>query len=612
MGSRLLQAALYAFLAVTSAAAQPSGTPPNQATAQLPLCSWKIENFGVARLLLPPISGRAASEEDLAERTVAQLQTEATDVQLAVDTRRLARVTGVSASSTRATVRVLVNGKVVHRSVLIEGQRRPNEAPGLVKIPVGDIFGGSSPRQPEAKSLEVEISFDGEEKGKPHKLFGCQLQGSADAVSALRKQQQHHQSEFDAQILTWSVGILVLGGMILVVVLVPDRRWQMNFGALIGFVAVSILEPMLIPKIPDPGHPFPDIRWIWLASLGLTAGAAGTVALSRILEYFSNFLAHLREVLVPSQWKLDTHAQVSQKDHVKRWFVAISSMTGAVIGSLYGLGELWKALGATIELRSILFGLLFVVVAMFLTGPIQAYVFDWSTGAKEPSEPSKRIADIFAAGDSRAIGRLIMVLVIFLALYLLTASVSGTVRQGKSHVLSLIIVAAVTPGVVSYYWSAALQRSAPSVLQTATGPSLYAGAVMVYGSALVLAFDLLLGDYMANPGKGNPGGPAALAVVPLSVLIALALSAVVTLPFAMAGGYVIDRLPGPHVMYYLGGTLFAVGIIVAVVLTPLAWLMGLGAATLRYSTFVGATVGWAIGLWASGFPRLVTGSRPAQ
>jgi hypothetical protein len=98
-------------------------------------------------------------------------------------------------------------------------------------------------------------------------------------------------------------------------------------------------------------------------------------------------------------------------------------------------------------------------------------------------------------------------------------------------------------------------------------------------------------------------------LLPTAVLVALLQSAITTLPFAVAGGYVIDRLPGQRVMLYLGTAIAAVAVVVGAVQVLAQSLFGVDASR-GYLPFLLGILGWAVGLWASGFPRLVMASRP--
>jgi hypothetical protein len=134
---------------------------------------------------------------------------------------------------------------------------------------------------------------------------------------------------------------------------------------------------------------------------------------------------------------------------------------------------------------------------------------------------------------------------------------------------------------------------------------------MMYGSALVLLFSLFGANGAFFPKHPGDRGPFFIFVglLPTAVLVALLQSAITTLPFAVAGGYVIDRLPGQRVMLYLGTAIAAVAVVVGAVQVLAQSLFGVDASR-GYLPFLLGILGWAVGLWASGFPRLVMASRP--
>jgi hypothetical protein len=282
-----------------------------------------------------------------------------------------------------------------------------------------------------------------------------------------------------------------------------------------------------------------------------------------------------------------------------------------VVGTTLGLDAFRTAFLAALEPRNILIAVLLVAVGFFFSGPVQAYVLDWGSGAKEPSDPSKRLAEILAGGDWRSIGRFGLVTLAYVQMWLVSSSLATTVKQGDPQVLAVLIVAVVTPAVVSYYWSAALQRSAPSILRAVAWPSVWAGAIMMYGSALALLFKLFVANGAFFPQSPGDRGPMFMfiAVLAAAVLVALLQSAITTLPFAVAGGYVIDRLPGRRVMLYIGAALAVAAVVVGAVQIPVQLAFGVDASR-GYLPYLLGILGWAVGLWASGFPGIVMASRP--
>ena len=424
--------------------------------------------------------------------------------------------------------------------------------------------------------------------------------------------QQALQPQLADWVLGLTVGNLALGGIILLVLMVEGRQ-RYAFSATIGAITAIMVEPALKHGLRPALVPYSVFLYL---GCGTALSVLAAFLIRAALDYFTQFRDIVRDALAPARWELGPGcAQVGQKDLVKRWFVTIAAATGAVVGSVLSLGAVWQALWTALEPRTLLIALLLVAVSMFLVGPLQAYVFDWSAGAKEKSEPSKKLADVLAAGDWRSVGRLALVISAYVQLYLLTSCVGSAVRQGDSAVLSMIITSAVTPAVVSYYWSAALQRSASSVRAAALEPAVIAGAVMIYGTALLGTLTFALLEFQTTIGKSeNQSRGVFLLFSPIiAILAAFLMSAVTTLPFAAAGGYVIDRLPGRPVMLTLGAALLGVAGAEAMVFSAAAWLIGLDLASIgHWWPLLLGTAGWAIGLWASGFPRLVSAGRPSS
>lgn len=421
-----------------------------------------------------------------------------------------------------------------------------------------------------------------------------------------------NQQQLQPQLLDWVLALLVgsiaLGGIILVVLTLKSPK-RYAFAAAIGAVAAIIIEPALKHVQRPELFSYPLIFYL----CGVALGVFSTFILRVILDYFTELRDILRDAVAPSRWEPGaSHAQLGPKDHVKRWFVTVAAATGSVAGSVLGLGAILDAFAAWREPRNILIALVLVVVSMFLVGPLQAYIFDWGVNAKEPPEPSKKFADVLATGDWRAAGRLGLVMLLYLQIYLLASYVGSTVKLGSSEVLLTIITAAVTPAVVSYYWSAALQRSDPSV-QSAIEPSVFTAAIMVYGIALLGVLTFGLAQF--TPGAGSSAGQQQSAwflfFSPIiAIFAALLLSAFTTMPFAVAGGYIIDRMPGRSGMGHLAAALLAIALAEAAILAAVGWLFGADLSDIgNWQPLLLGTAGWALGLLVSGFPRLVSAGR---
>jgi hypothetical protein len=410
-------------------------------------------------------------------------------------------------------------------------------------------------------------------------------------------------------ILAVTVGCTALGGVMLLALLMRDWR-SYALSAFFGLLTGVLMEPVLA-------------RWTEAETLVQRAGpvllCVAAAVLARLIaemfleEKFAELRTGASKTLVPENWSEPAGLDpVTTRDRVRRWFVTISAATGAAVGGLFGIGQFWTTLGHTFEPRSLVFGVMLVVVSLFLGGPIQGYIFDIGGRAQHVSDPSKKLSDLFS--DSRAVGRFVIVLVAYLQVYLLTSCVGATIKQGDSRVIYTVFATATVPAIVSYYWAAALQRRAPSVTDATVLPSLYVGATMSYGIALMVVGRFAYDEFEAAAFGGNGDQRAAgffLFFSPVAAIIpAVALGALTTLAYSFLGGLAIDRYRGRHAMVAIAAALVVAAILQLGITTGIAYLLGYGPERLRFLTFACGIVGWLVGLWASGFPRLLTDDRP--
>lgn len=422
------------------------------------------------------------------------------------------------------------------------------------------------------------------------------------------EEQNDRQTEFDGQLLFGVVGGTALGGIILVALLVPGWRsfaWSALFGLLAGIIVAPLNKTWITQPIINV-----DISSILL---GVIAALCARAIAGLFLEkWLDDIRTKAPAILVPERWP-GMEARTTLRDQVRRWFVTVSAAAGSVVGAMIGLDLFWAALASALELRSILFSTILVGVSLFLSGPLQSYIFDAGARADHLSDPTKKIHDVLAANiDRRGAIRLSIVLILYLGVYLLSSCVGAAIKHGDPRVVSVLLAAATTPAVVSYYWSAALQRRCASVLEAGWEPSWYAGSIMAYGAGLAVTISLLLSVIDFTPSRGsysyNGAGNAMLLFFSpvIAVLPALLLGAMTTLGHSLAGGFVIDRFPRRHTMIMLAAALALTAAVQGAITLAVMVLMGFSAGNIHFATFIGSIIGWLVGLYASGFPRLLT------
>ena len=88
---------------------------------------------------------------------------------------------------------------------------------------------------------------------------------------------------------------------------------------------------------------------------------------------------------------------VSIRDHVKRWFVAISAATGYIVDDVLDLHGFWNALYDKVhDNREIVLSTILVGISIIHTGSIQSYVFKVSQKAVYLSAHSTTISYLTA------------------------------------------------------------------------------------------------------------------------------------------------------------------------------------------------------------------------
>jgi hypothetical protein len=332
-------------------------------------------------------------------------------------------------------------------------------------------------------------------------------------------------------------------------------------------------------------------------------------------EIFDEALSsRLRRTLVPEHWDgFFPRHYTPPRDHVRRMFVAVAASMGAVVFSLFGLGIFWTTLWEQLSFANVVVTSLLFIVGMFLVGPLQSYIFGLGAEKERPADPSAELSELFSSGfDRRAAGRFGLVALAGVQLGLLTNCVAATVQSGNEVVYYTVLTAALTPAVVSYYLSAALQLEPERLTSAIFRPTLFAGAVVSYGIAFISTAALSL-----VPDDGEAGlsffAFLLLLIAPVTAIpVALLISAVTTLLPALVVAYAIERFRNGPVMLYVAGGLLAVGIAPTIALALYSLIAEAPFTADQFLPFLLGTAGWIVGLWSSGFPRLLREGKSAS
>lgn len=450
-----------------------------------------------------------------------------------------------------------------------------------------------------------------------------------------------------AQQSTYTLGFFLAAtafGCIIAAVLVNDRKRDLAFVA--GVIGASA-------GLLFGGSVLQDDQF-WTLIVLMFGGAAVAICVAfalragyrfRVVRTLAGWADRARSAMAPRLWAAAAgKPRPSRRDLTKRIFVAVSAGTGSVAAALIALfpDVFGNALRELYTTHGVLGAILLFIVSVTLIAPLQEFALDQAVPRRgQPGKESDTLTSVLGAfweqislRPLRSLTRLVIVLILMLMIDLIFHTLDDTVRQSfhdtvrqslddtlrsDAGVASLqIVTAAMTPAVVSYYWSAALQLKTPSVRISATWPSVVMAAALSYGVAFagVLVFSLLEVTMRMNNPPSVPqredaynfaGALVGVIFSPIwAVLVALALSWLVCGIYALAGGYALDRSRDRYPMVaVLIGLLLAAAIHQGII-DLLLWLSGIGFSSWMDATYLFfATLGWYVGLWASGFPWLL-------
>jgi hypothetical protein len=430
-------------------------------------------------------------------------------------------------------------------------------------------------------------------------------------------------------ILAVLLASLALGGAIACSVLIENRWRRYIVSAAIGVVAVLFFDS--VPTRPFTGNIPGDIL----------AGIYGACFTSFLASAFfggwtfgfsgPEIRADLRAILLPESWTAVAVTEpLTPRDLVSRWFVAVAASTGSVVGALMTQPDFWQAAARTLAPTRLIFTLLLMVVSITLIGPLEEYIFGrrlsrrgGAAGGEAPHGAARGLfEDVWENFSPRAAGRLMLVLLFSFQPALLDACVGETVSRGDINATFLILTSAIGPALITYYWSAALQRGAPSVMRQAGRSSTVLSAILWYPPCYALLMALAFALVQSDPQ--NNGKLLILAFflgIPLAYGIALAWGFLLNGLMAYGGGWVLDRVRAQREMdtvkavAMLGAVLAAINLLLfAATMLAVVAVAGddahIGVADWG-QTMLGllSTVGWITGLVVSGFPKILRGAR---
>jgi hypothetical protein len=405
-----------------------------------------------------------------------------------------------------------------------------------------------------------------------------------------------------------------------------------QFPMLIGYVAAGGIAALCVALILRPGYHY---------LLARTSSPVAVPKPRQLVDDAASAFVSYGSALAPQNWAVAVgRPRPSVAELHKRIFVAVSAATGSVAGGLIALDVhvLQKALWELLTPFGVLQAIILTIISLALFAPLNEFVFERAAPRGGQRDGEVGALDVVLSafrGQAlwRPVARLALVWLVAALIELIYRSVDDTVRSAAnsagadtaeaSKLTLQILLAATTPAVVSYYWSAALQLEAPSVRTNATSPSVFLTAILVYLPAFLsvacwFLLDLINTVHNSNLTKRQytdsfRGAMSGLLLSPLvAIPIALAVGWIGCGIYAVAGGYALDRARGRLSMAAVFIALLLATAVHQGVADAVIWLVGGTFDSWVDATYLFfATLGWYAGLWASGFPRLVQKPDPA-
>jgi hypothetical protein len=284
-------------------------------------------------------------------------------------------------------------------------------------------------------------------------------------------------------------------------------------------------------------------------------------------------------------------------------------------------GEFWEAAARAIAPTHIIFTVLLTVVSIALIGPLEEYVFGLQLRPREHGDahehesasPWGLIGDLWENFSWRAAGRLGLVFLFTFQPTILHSCLDETISRGDAAATFTIISAAIGPIFTTYYWSAALQRGAPSI-------SARAGRSTTVFSAFLWwpAISAFIAFYLINlVGRSAPQAGFFLAIVGLLIgwVLAFVWGFVLDGLQAFIGGAALDVSRQRHEFASWSSVAVLTAALSVTKLIEVVVLMFFG--TMMTGVHLPAAdwlsllltplsiVGWMAGLVVSGFPKIL-------
>jgi hypothetical protein len=412
-----------------------------------------------------------------------------------------------------------------------------------------------------------------------------------------------------------------LGGVV-IVALVIEQLWQrIALTLLLSYAGASLFSS------GDASHVFISVPGGNLTSFAVIALSA--LAIARLLFFKLKDLRNFcRQYLMPQLWKPPATEPLSFDDFGKRWFVTVAAATGNVVGLLMSDPGAFHTFLDAFAPQRIFFTLLATVISIALIGPGEEFIF--GAGFRSSStygQTHGHLEDIRKNLSWRAVGRFALVLAPWLAINVMHKCMDESINSGQIKTSLEILIASVGPGMVTFYWCAALQRGVPAVADAVFNGVVVASTFLFLPLTIFIVMHTLEQVYVVF-------GSRIVSDIGLVATVAIAVIAAMVLPFLVYitaiicgfvlygllsgfGGLVLDaerqakRGPFQTIVRLIltAGAYQAVLFIALLALLDRFFGVSIEMSSLSNLSFLVATLGWGFGLLVSGFPTIVENAR---
>jgi hypothetical protein len=401
---------------------------------------------------------------------------------------------------------------------------------------------------------------------------------------------------------------LVAGANLAIVTLFDDRRLKLLLPFGLGFIA-SFIYFAAPGASPLSGVAIVDALIAGLVSLMLATiirPAIWILVRNRTDEGIGSYRKRLDSRLWPNNAR---QAPPLVLDLARRWFVTIAAATGGILGAVAANRFFWDALHKAFSLNRIAITVLATFLSLFLLGPIETFVFDPATESPESTAAVLRL--LRGEVSWRSYGRILLV---FLAIFGLNV-MEGCFVEGASAsdaaVVASMVVSAVSCGAITYYWAAALQVGADSILRRA------GIACLVLGSMLSLWLALPAVQTQVNASGLQDPALRFVVSVAFTILVACLIGSLAMGIPGSVGGLILDwtrrqsSVSGWLATAILGVAIGSTLVTDSVLASAFAWTVYPTASAVVPTLFfvLCTTIGWMIALAFSDFPRIVTAAK---